>query len=107
MQLNAVSMSLTGAFVLTNLYTNTVLDLSGSNQVTSTSSVSEIIHRFDALTQFPDGPLTEDPINKCAEIVIRPGSDLNYSYYKVDFCGVWPLLHHPKRGLHRQICRLR
>ena len=82
MRFNALAASLSGAFTITNLYTNTVLDLSGSDQVTSTLTVSEIARWFDALTQFLDGLLMEDKINKCVEIlllVIRSNDLIVYS----------------------------
>ena len=106
MRFNALATSLTGAFVITNLHTGTVLDLSGSDQVTSTLSITEIIHSFDALPQFPDGLLMEDKINKYVEILLLIVRSSDLHSFIVDVYGVRPLLCHPKRAVHRQICRL-
>lgn len=71
MLLNTTVISADAAFVISNLQSNTVLDLSATNEIDSTSSASEIICRFDALTQLPDGLIMEEAINKCVERHIR------------------------------------
>jgi hypothetical protein len=73
MLLNTTVISADAAFVISNLQSNNVLDLSETNEIDSTSSASEIIYRFDALTQLPDGLIMEEAINKCVEIHLLLG----------------------------------
>ena len=99
MILNPAAVPVGVALFIYNVQSGTVLDLSGPNHHNSMSNASEIINRFDALTQLPDGLLIREAINKCVEILLLgiPSSDLEC--YIVDFPVSGRFLHHTKCAL--------
>jgi hypothetical protein len=85
MILNPTSIPVGVAFVIYNMQSHTVLDLSGTNHLNSMSHVSEIIYRFDALTKSPDTRIMEETINKCVEILLFGIPSNNLECYIVGF----------------------
>lgn len=105
MRFNTLSALTTGVFVITNYHTKTVLDLSGSDQVTSTLTVSEMRLYIGSRSISVSGWTSHGGTNQQVRRNTRI-SNLRLNCYVVDFFAVRPLLRHPKRGLHQQICWL-